>query len=129
MISSQAALALDALQAGGFGLADPFFDAGVLAMAQFQSGELTRYHAVRGVGEKPGDAVPVGIGERQLRAGMRAFLAQDQPRVGRPGRQIPQIGGLADPGAFADATVGADRRIPSVAGGKPTPACDTALST
>ena len=38
-------------------MADPVLDAGVLAMTQFQPGELTRYDAVGGVGEKPGDAL------------------------------------------------------------------------
>ena len=36
----------------------------------------------------------VCIGEPQLRAGMRAFLAQDQPGAGGPFRQVHQIGGL-----------------------------------
>ncbi len=57
-------------QPGGFGLADPVFDAGVLAMAWFQPGELPRHHAVGSVGEKPGDVVPVTVGERQLGAGL-----------------------------------------------------------
>lgn len=63
-------------QAGGFGLADPVFDAGVLAMPQFQPGELTRHHTVGGVGEKTGDAVSIGVGEPHLRTRMRAFLAE-----------------------------------------------------
>ena len=74
------------------------------------------YDAVGGVGEKPGDAVPVGVGEPQLGAGMRAFLTQDQPGAGRPGGQVHQGGGLTDPGAVADAAVGLDRRIPVAVG-------------
>jgi hypothetical protein len=45
--------------------------------AVVQPGELAGHHAVAGVGEKPGDAVPVGVGERQLGAGVGSFLAQD----------------------------------------------------
>ena len=85
-------------------------------MAQLQAGKLARDHAVGGVGEKPGDPVPVGIGEPQLRAGMRALLAQDQSGPGRPFRQVHQIGGLGHPGAVADAAVGLHRRIPPIGG-------------
>ncbi len=41
--------------------ADAVLDAGVLAVAQFQPGKLTRDHPVGGVGEKPGDAMPIAI--------------------------------------------------------------------
>ncbi len=92
-------------QPGDLGLADAVLDAGVLAVAQFQAGELTRYHRISGVGQEPCDAVPVGIGERQLGAGMRAFFAQDQPGPSRPFRQVDQIGGLGHPGTVADAAV------------------------
>jgi len=61
-------------------LADPVFHAGVLAMAQLQASELAADHAVGGVGEKPGDPVPIGIGEPQLRAGMRASLRRISPK-------------------------------------------------
>jgi hypothetical protein len=42
---------------------------GVLAMAQFQASQLAIDHTGCGVGEKPRDAVPVGIDEGELRAG------------------------------------------------------------
>ena len=84
-------------------MADAVFDAGVLAVPQFQAGELTGDHAVECVGEESGDAVAVGVGEPQLGSGMGAFLAQDQPGTGRPGRQVDQVGGFGDPGALAEA--------------------------
>jgi len=65
---------------------------------------------------KGGDAQPVGVGEPQLRAGVRAFLAQDQPGPGRPTARVDEIGGFGDPGAVADAAAGIDRRIPAVGG-------------
>ena len=52
-----------------------------------------------GVGEEPGDPHAVGVGDAQLRARVGAFLAQDQPGAGRPGRQVDETGGLGDPGA------------------------------
>ena len=52
-------------------------------------------------GEKPGDPVPVGVGEPQLRARMGAFLAQDQPGAVRPGRQVRPTRWPRRPGALA----------------------------
>ncbi len=45
---------------------------------------------------------------------MGPLLAQDQPGPGRPRRQVDQVGGLGDPSAVADTTVGVDRRIPAL---------------
>jgi hypothetical protein len=69
-------------QSGRLGAADPVFDPGVGAVANLQVGELTAL----GVGEECGEAVPVGVGEAQLRARVRAFLAHDHPgrRPARP---------------------------------------------
>jgi hypothetical protein len=97
-------------------LADAVLDPGVLAVAQFQARELTGHDPVGRVGDKPGDAVSVGIGESQLRPGVGTFLAQDQPGPVRPGRQVHQCGGVGHPGAVADAAVGLDRRIPRAGG-------------
>ena len=53
-------------QAGGLGLADPVFDAGVFAVAQFQPGHLPG-HCTGGVSvEDGGDPVAVDVGEAQL---------------------------------------------------------------
>jgi hypothetical protein len=52
-------------------------------------------------GEETGDAQSVGIGDPQLRARVRAFLAQDQPGARRPSVQWGQAGGLGDPGPVA----------------------------
>ena len=59
-------------------------------LAQLGGGQLVAAAA----SDKPGDPVPVGVGEPQLRARMGAFLAQDQPGAVRPGRQVRQPGGL-----------------------------------
>ena len=42
----------------------------------FQAGELAGNDTVGGVGDKPGDAVSVGVGEPQLGTGVRAFLTK-----------------------------------------------------
>ena len=63
-------------QSGGLGLADAVLDPGVLAVTQFEPAELTCHHAMAGVGDEGGDPQPVGVGEPQLRAWMRAFLAR-----------------------------------------------------
>ena len=95
--SSQAAFSFQARQ-GRFrspvalACADAVLDAGVLAVAQLQPGELAGHDPGRGVGEERGDPMPVDVGEGQLGAGVGAFLAQDQPgarrarRTGRAGR-------------------------------------------
>ncbi len=58
--------------------------------------------------------VPVDVGEGEPRTGVRAFLAQDQPRPAGPAGQVDQAGHLGDPGAVAQfrtvAAVGVDRR-------------------
>ena len=105
-------------QPGGLGLTDAVLHPGVLAVAQFQAGDLAGHHPVGGVGDEPGDPVPVGVGEPQLRTWMGAFLAQDQPGPFRPCRQVHQIGGFGDPRAVADPAVGVYGRIPHRSGGE-----------
>ena len=85
-ISSQAALAQKRVtrqvaQPGGFEFADAVLDAGVLTVPQFQAGDLAGHDTGRCVGDERGDPHAVGVGEPQLRTGVGAFLAQDQPRV------------------------------------------------
>ena len=119
MISSQAALARSVTgqvaQPGGFGFTDAVLDAGMLAVAQFQPGDLPGHDTGLGVGDERGDPHAVGVGEPQLRAGVRAFFTQDQPGSGRPGGQVDQVGGLGDPGPVTDTAVGVDRRVPAIA--------------
>jgi hypothetical protein len=61
-------------------LADAVFDPGVLAVPQLQPGDLVADDPAGCVGEERGDAVPVDVGEGELSARVRAFLAQDEPR-------------------------------------------------
>ncbi len=70
-ISSQAALASKPWQGrlarpGGFELADAVLDAGVLAVTQFQTGQLSGHLPGGGVGDERGDAHAVDVGEPQL---------------------------------------------------------------
>ena len=48
------------------------------------------------VGEDRLEAVTVVVGERQLRAGVRALAADDHPRALRPGGQVDVVGDLDD---------------------------------
>lgn len=84
-------------QAAVFGAADAVLAAGPAALPQFEVGELAAF----GAGGEAGDPVPVDVGERQLRARMRAFLPHDKPHPGRPARQVRQAGDLRDPRAVA----------------------------
>jgi hypothetical protein len=62
-------------------------------------------------------AVPVDVGEPQLGAGVRAFLADDDPDAAGPGGQVQHAGELGDPRAVADLPAG-------VVGGGPGPGRD-----
>ena len=119
-ISSQAALASEAVagqvaQPGGLGFADAVLDAGVLTVPQLQAGELPGDDTGWGVGDERGDPHAVGVGEPQLRAGVRAFFAQDQPGAGRPADRLTR--------SVASATQAPSRIPPSVsiAGYQPWP--------
>ena len=48
------------------------------------------------VGQDRLEAVPVVVGERELRAGVRALAADDHARPGRPGGQVEVFGDLCD---------------------------------
>ena len=95
-------------QAGVLRAPDPVLAPRPAAVAQFQVGELPG----PGVGGEGGDAVPADVGEPQLRAGVGAFLADDHPHPGRPGRQVQQAGELGDPGAGPDLAAGVIGRFP-----------------
>jgi len=70
-------------QAGALEFADAVFDDRVLPVAGLQGGEIV---AVL-VGDQALEAVSVDVGERQLRAGVRALAADDQSRARRPTRR------------------------------------------
>jgi hypothetical protein len=86
-----------------FGAADPVLGPGAAAVTLLEVGELTVTCSGWRVGREAGDAVPVGVGEPQLRTGWRPFLAHNDPHPGRPARRVEQIGDLGQPGAVADA--------------------------
>ncbi len=100
-------------QAGGFGLADAVLDAGVLAVAQFQSGQLPRHSAGGGIGDEGGDAHAVDVGEAQLRPRMGPLFAQQQSGPGRPGGQVDQGGGFGHPRPVTDLSIGVDGGVPA----------------
>src|SRR5699024_2212704 len=99
---------------GVLGSADAVLAAGAAAVAQFEVGELTG----RGVGGEAGDAVAVGVGDAQLRAGMGPFGAHDQSDPPRPAGEVDHVGDLGAPGALAGASVGVVGRTPC-GGGTP----------
>ena len=74
-------------QAGGFEFTDAVFDAGVLAVPQFQAGDLPGHDTGFGVGDERGDPHAVGVGEPQLRPGW-----------GRSLRRISRVPGGQEPG-------------------------------
>ena len=74
---------------------DAVLDARVAAVARLQVGDV----GVGLVGQDRLEAVPVVVGEGQLRAGVRALAAHDHARPGRPAGQVQAVGDLGDPGA------------------------------
>lgn len=75
---------------------------------QFEVVELAAFRA----GGEAGDAVAVDVGEPQLRARVRAFLADDDPHALRPAGQAEHAGDLGDPGAVAGLAVAVIGRRP-----------------
>ena len=69
-------------KAGVLVVADPVLDAGALAVTALEDGDVL----VGLVGEDRLEAVAVVVGERQLRAGVRALAPDDQPRTLGPSR-------------------------------------------
>jgi hypothetical protein len=92
-------------QAGGLGGADAVLDAGALAVAQLQGGQV----GVGLVGEEDLEAVAVVVGEAQLGARVGVFTSADGAGTFRPGVQVDPAGQLADLGAVANLAVGVDR--------------------
>ena len=56
--------------------------------------------------------MPVDVGERQLRTGVRALAPTDQPGCGGPGPEVNVRGQLGDPGALALPAVLVERGLP-----------------
>jgi hypothetical protein len=84
-------------------------------VAQLEVGEL----AACGAGGEAGEPVPVDVGEPQLRAGVRALLADDDPHAIRPAIQVQQAGQLGDPRAGPDEAVSVVGRGPRPGRGSP----------
>jgi hypothetical protein len=95
-------------QAGGFGGADAILDAGALAVAQLQAGQV----AVGLVGEEDLEAVPVVVGEAQLRTGVGVFPAADRARAWWPVAKVDPAGQLDHLRTTADLAIGVDRWDP-----------------
>ena len=82
-------------------------DPGAAAVAQLELGDVVPVL----VGEKARVPVAVLVEDRELRAGVRALAAADQPRPLGPGRQVEAVGQLGDPRALA--VLAARRRSPA----------------
>ena len=95
--------------AGVLAGADAVLDAGAAAVAQLQDGDVV---AVL-VGDKARVPVAVLVEDRELRAGVRALAAADQPGALRPRGQIDPVGELGDPGAVTILAGTVDRLLPT----------------
>jgi hypothetical protein len=78
-------------QAGVLVVADVVFDARAAAVVALVRGDRAGL-----VGEDRLEAMPVVVGEGQLRAGVRALAADDHPRAWRPAGQVQVVGDLTD---------------------------------
>jgi hypothetical protein len=77
-------------ESGVLVVADLVLGTGAGAVVTFDLGDLAGV-----VGQDRLEAVPVGVGERELRPGMRALLADDHPAPRRPRVQVEVVGDLA----------------------------------
>jgi hypothetical protein len=75
-------------RAAGLERLDAVLDLGVLAVKDLQGGDVR----VLLVGDEALEAMPIEVGEAQLRAGVRALAAADQPGVRRPGAEVDLAG-------------------------------------
>ena len=78
-------------EAGVFVVSDVVLDAGAATVIALELGDVFGL-----VGEDRLEAMPVQIGERQLRAGVRALAAHQHPRPRRPAREVKLLGDLGD---------------------------------
>ena len=81
---------------------DAVLDLGVLAVSRLQHGDV---RAVL-VGDEALEAMPVEVGEGELRAGMRTLAPADQPGSLRPAVEVDLAGQLGHPRAVARLAVG-----------------------
>jgi hypothetical protein len=95
---------------------NPVLGAGPTPMPQLQVGELAARPAGRGVGGERGQPMPVGVGDPQLRAGVRALPAHDHPHPGRPGSEVEQPGHLEHPGTVAGLAIAVIGALPGPLG-------------
>jgi hypothetical protein len=102
-------------QPGVLGAPDPVLAPGPLPVPQLQVSEL----ALLRIGGEAGEPVPVDVGEPQLRARVRALLADDDPHPRGPAIQVRQPGDVRDPGAVADLPVAVISRCPRLRGDLP----------
>ena len=79
-------------QAGVLVVTDAVLDMRVLAVTALDDGDVL----VGLVGQDRLEAIAIMVGERQLRAGVRALAPDDQPAALTPGGQIDAIGDLGD---------------------------------
>lgn len=84
-------------QAGGAGGPDAVLDSDSLTVPQFECGDGD----ARGVGGKRGQPQAVGFGDPQLSAGVRAFLADNQPHSLRLALEAVAVE-FSDPDSVAD---------------------------
>jgi len=98
----------EVVQAAVLGGADAVFDAGALAVAALQDGGVL----VGLVGEDGLEAIAVGVGERELGAGVRALAADEDAAAVRPSREVQAVGEFGDLAVVAGPAVGVDRGLP-----------------
>jgi hypothetical protein len=79
-------------QAGVLVVADPVFNPGALAMAALDDRDV----GVGLVGQDRLEAIPVAVGERQLRAGVGALPPHDHPQPLRPSAEAEPVDDLHD---------------------------------
>src|SRR5260370_945364 len=81
---------------------------GVGAMGRLEGGDVL---AVL-VGDEALEAVPVDVGEGELRAGVGTLAPADQPGSLRPTLEVDLAGQLGNPGAVTRLAIGVDRGLP-----------------
>ena len=107
------------VQPGVLGVADAILAAGPATVPQLEVGDLSTRSAGAGVGGSQegcgrGDPVAVVVGDPQLRSGMRAFDAGDDPHPRRPGGEVEQAGELGDPCSVPDPAGAVERGRPGL---------------
>jgi hypothetical protein len=107
---SAASVEREVAQPRGFGTTDAVLDTGALTVAQLKDSKVR----IGLVGHRDLEAVPVVVGEAQLRAGVGVLAAAQHVGAGRPVAQGDPAGQLADLRAVAGLTVTVYRAGPGV---------------